>query len=94
MTDATSFVRQATLQVAVFVNAYEDLRLLANRIASDSFLSAQAATSAQAINRKDLAAADFDNLNSAIGVIEALLASTSPSVNTGGSVRLAFYKLM
>jgi hypothetical protein len=94
MTDATNFYKQLVLQVGAFVNAYEDLKLMANRISSDSALSGQASTAAQITTRKDLSAADFDNFNAAIGVIEALLNASNPAVNTGGSVRLAFYKLL
>ena len=96
MTDATNFTRQLVMQVGAFVNAYEDLKLMANRIASDTALSGLAATAAQTSNppRKDLSAADFDNFKSAMDVLEALLGSSNPSVNTGGTVRLAFYKLM
>jgi len=96
MTDATNFVRQLVIQLTAFDSSYQDLRRMAQRIADDSFLSGQAATAAHGsiLKREDLSAADFDNFKAAMDVIDALLSSTNPSVNTGGNVRLAFDKLM
>jgi len=93
MTDTTLFFRNVAARVADFINTLDDVKLLADMIATDSFLSGQAATAAQASNRKDLTAADFDNFNAAVQLLTTTLNSINPSVNTGGAVKLAFYKM-
>src|SRR4051812_31571152 len=99
MTDTTVFYRTVIAQVTQFVKAYEDLKVLSDRIAADSALSGQAATAAQAGGRSDLTAASFDNLKVAADLIESLLsantgANVPVSINTGGKVKLALYKLL
>lgn len=94
MTDTISFYRNLVAQTNQFVQAWEALRLMHDRIGSDSFLSGKAAASAQATGRTDLTAADFDNFKSAVDVVQALLDSTNVAVNTGGTVKLAFFKLL
>lgn len=94
MTDTISFYRNLVAQTNQFVQAWEAIKLMHERIASDSTLSTKAATSAQANGRTDLTAADFDNLKSAVDVVQTLLDSTNVAVNTGGTVKLAFFKLL
>lgn len=94
MTDATNFYRTLISNVTQLISALESCKLMADRITADSAMSTKAAAAAQTGGRSDLAAADFDNFNAAIQVLETLLNNANASVNTGGSVRLAFYKLM
>lgn len=94
MTDSVTFYKTTITQVTQFVQIWENLKLIADRITADSFLSGQAATAAQAGGRSDLTAANFDNLKAAIAVVETLLENTNGSVNSGGAVWLAFYKMM
>lgn len=94
MTDTVNFYRTLVANTAQFVQAWESLKLMSDRIGADSYLSGQAATSAQAAGRTDLTAAEFDNFKAATDLLTALLNSNSTQVNTGGSVKLAFYKLL
>lgn len=96
MTDTRAYLQQLILGVNNFLLAFEQCKLLADRIAADSNLSTATAQSAQTQipARTDLSAADFDNFNAAMQLLEATLNGTNASVNTGGSVRLAFYKII
>lgn len=94
MTDTRTFLGQVVAQTTNFVQAFEQLKLLADRISADSALSVNTAAAAQSAGRTDLSAADFDNFNSAMQLLETTLTNSSTSVNTGGSVRLAFYKII
>lgn len=94
MTDTVTFYRSLVSQTNQFVQAWEALKLMHDRLLADSFLPGQAATSAQASGRTDLTAADFDNVKNAVTVVQTLLDSTNAAVNTGGSVKLAFYKML
>lgn len=99
MTDTTTFYREAVSAAKQFVNAFENMKLISDRIKADSFLSGQAATAAQAGGRSDLTAASFDNLQIATDLITSLMNTTSGqsvtnAVNTGGKAVLAFYKIL
>lgn len=94
MTDTTSFYRGVISATTQFINAFEDLTLLADRIAADSSLSSNAAASAAASGRSDLTAANFDNFRLAVNLLNGVLTNSSTSVPDGGTVRLAFYQLM
>jgi hypothetical protein len=93
MTDATTFYRQLVAQCGVFTQACDQIRLLADRIAADSTLSAAAAAAAQAGGRPDLTTGDFDNFKTATDSIETRLNTNDPSVNAA-TVKLPFYKLL
>ena len=99
MTDATNMLQLLTEQIKQFNYAQSQMRLLADRIASDSTLSTQLYEAAQAGNRKDLAVADFDNFKVAVDMVTNMLnaltgASVPVDINTGGAVKLAFYKIV
>jgi len=94
MTDTVSFYRGLVIQVGEFVRAFEQLKLLSDRIGADSALSSQAAVSAQQGGRTDLSAADFDNFKTATDLLASTLESSNVGVNTGGKVVLAFYKIL
>lgn len=94
MTDTVNFYRTLVFQVNQFITAYENLVLAADRIAADSALAGNTATAAQANGRNDITTATVNNLNSAMQLLETTLDSTNAGVNTGGTVRLAFYQLM
>lgn len=94
MTDTRTFLQQLIVGVNNFTLAFEQIKLLADRIQADSALSAATAAAAQLNGRSDLSTGDFDNFNSAAQLLETTLTNSSTSVNTGGSVRLAFYKII
>ena len=93
MTDAITFYRQVIAQCANFTQACDAIRLLADRIAADSSLSAAAAAAAQAGGRTDLSTGDFDNFKTATDSIETRLNTNDPGVNAT-TVKLPFYKLL
>lgn len=94
MTNSATFLQQLVVGINNWVLAYEQLVLLADRIAADSSSATNLAAAAATGGRTDLAIADFDNFNSAMQLLETTLNGTNVSVNTGGSVRLAFYKIL
>ncbi len=79
MTDSITFYRQVIAQVGQFMTAYTNIKVLADRIAADSALSASAATAASAGGRADLTTGDFDRFKIATDAITTALASGSPS---------------
>ncbi len=93
MTDSTTFYRAVINGVTQFLNNYEALVMQMDRIASDSTLSTQAAQAAQKGGRADLTTADFDNFKAAVTVLQTLMNSHNPDVNTD-TVKLAFYNLL
>ena len=93
MTDTTTFYRQIVAQMTQYTTANDQVRLIADRIAADSSLSAALAQAAQAGGRTDLTTADFDNMKAAIDAVSNLLNSSAPGVNTA-TVKLAFYKML
>lgn len=95
MTDSTAFYRAVVTQVGQFISAYENLVLLADRIAADSSLSAAAATAAGAATsaRPDLSTASFDNFKSAVTALQSLMNNNNAGVNTA-TVKLAFYQML
>ena len=99
MTDATSFFQTCVGVCRVMSQNLEDLRQISDRIGADSALSGEAAAAAATAGRTDLKAADFDNLKVCIDLLQELLAavngdSVPVSVNTGGTVKLGFYKII
>lgn len=94
MTDSRTFLQQLIAGTTNFVLAFEQMKLLADRIAADSSMATNTAAVAQTSGRTDLQAADIDNLNAAVQLFETTLNSSNAGVNTGGSVRLAFYKII
>ncbi len=99
MTDTTAFLSMCVATSQQFNRVYEDLKSLADRIAADSALSTATAVAAQNTGRKELTAADFDNFKVVIDLLGALLnASNGGSVpivvNTGGMVKLGFYRML
>lgn len=99
MTDYTSFLNFCVSKTQAFVNDLEDMKTISDRIAADSSLSTNTALAAQNTGRKELTAADFDNLKVCIDLMVSLLnASNGQSVpvveNTGGMVKLGFYKMI
>ena len=99
MTDASSFFQTCVGVCRALNQNLEDLKSVSDRIGADSALSGEAANAAKAAGRGDLAAADFDNLKVCIDLMQDLLnavnGGTVPvSVNTGGTVKLGFYKII
>ena len=99
MTDASSFFQTCVGVCRVMSQNLEDLRSISDRIGADSALSGEAANAAKTAGRGDLTAADFDNLKVCIDHLQSLLnavnGDTVPvSVNTGGTVKLGFYKII
>jgi hypothetical protein len=93
MTDTTSFFNNIVSQVRAFTDACDQIRLIADRIGSDSSLSAGLADAASLAGRQDLKVADFDNLKAAIDAVSALMNSNVPSVNAA-TVKLPFYMVL
>lgn len=99
MTDATAFLNFCVTTTQQFNRVYEDMKSISDRIGADSALSTNTAAAAQNTSRKELVAADFDNLKAVIDLTTTLLnsvnGSTVPvSINTGGTVKLGFYKIL
>ena len=99
MTDASSFFQTCVGVCRVMSQNLEDLRSISDRIGADSALSGEAANAAKTAGRGDLAAADFDNLKVCIDLMQNLLNAVNGgnvpvSVNTGGTVKLGFYKII
>jgi hypothetical protein len=77
----------------------QDMKSISDRIGADTALSGEAANAAKAAGRSDLVAADFDNLKVCIDLMQDLLNAVNGgnvpvSVNTGGTVKLGFYKII
>ena len=99
MTDATAFLNFCVTTSQQFNHIYEDLKSISDRIGADTFLSTATAAAAQNTGRKELVAADFDNLKVVIDLLTTLLNATNNQVitvveNTGGTVKLGFYKMI
>src|SRR6516162_1441855 len=99
MTDATSFFQTCVGVCRALNQNLEDLKSVSDRIGADSALSGEAANAAKTAGRGDLAAADFDNLKVCIDHLQNLLNAVNGgnvpvSVNTGGTVKLGFYKII
>jgi len=93
MTDTATMFRLIVAQTNSFINAYEDLLLISDRISADSSLSAALAASANAGGRTDLTTASFDNLNAAIKSIQTRLNTNDPTVNAA-TVKLPLYQII
>lgn len=94
MTDALTFHRNVVSASATLMNAIEQCQLLQDRLLAESGLSAAAAAAASASGRTDLQAADFDNFKLAMTQLLSFLDAVNAGVPTGGTLRLAFYKMM
>ena len=99
MTDATSFFQTCVGVCRIMNENLQDMKSISDRIGADTALSGEAANAAKAAGRSDLVAADFDNLKVCIDHLQSLLnavnGDTVPvSVNTGGTVKLGFYKII
>ncbi len=99
MTDTTAFLDTIVRVAQNFNQILEDMKSISDRIGSDSNLSTATAVAAAAGPRKELVAADFDNLKVAIDLLQTLLAASNGgnvpvTINTGGKVVLAFYKVL
>ena len=99
MTDALSFFQTCVGVCRVMNQNLEDLKSLSDRIGADTALSAAAADAAAKAGRTDLAAADFDNLKVCIDHLQSLLNAVNGgnvpvNINTGGTVKLGFYKII
>ena len=99
MTDTTAFLNFCVSTCQQFNRNLEDLKSISDRIAADTALSTNTALAAQNTGRKELVAADFDNLKVCIDLMVSLLNATNgqniPVVeNTGGTVKLGFYKMI
>ena len=99
MTDTTAFVNFCVATTQSFNRVYEDLKSISDRIGADSALSTNTATAASKTGRSELTAADFDNLKVCIDLMTTLLNASNGgnvpvSVNTGGTVKLGFYRML
>lgn len=94
MTDTRTMVSLIVAQTQQFITAFENIELMADRIAADSTLSTALAASASSIGRTDLTAASFDNFRLATQQIRTMLESPNASVPTGGEMVLAYYAIM
>jgi hypothetical protein len=99
MTDTTAFLTLCVSTAQKFNSVYEDLKSISDRIGADSALSTNTAAAAQNTGRKELVAADFDNLKVVIDLLTTLLNSNNGgsvpvNVNTGGTVKLGFYRML
>ena len=99
MTDASSFFQTCVGVCRVMSQNLEDLRSISDRIGADSALSGEAANAAKTAGRGDLTAADFDNLKVCIDHLQSLLNAVNGgnvpvNINTGGTVKLGFYKII
>jgi hypothetical protein len=99
MTDTTAFLNFCIATCQQFNLALENLKSISDRIGADSSLSTNTATAAQKANRTDLATADFDNLKAVIDLLTTVLNATNGgnvpvAINTGGTVKLGFYKIL
>lgn len=99
MTDATAFLNLCVATSQQFNRVLEDLKSISDRISADTALSTATALAAQGTGRKELTAADFDNLKVVIDLLGTLLNATNGgnvpvAVNTGGTVKLGFYRMI
>ena len=99
MTDTITFYRSIVSQVTQFIATVEQMQLISDRIGADSAMSAALAASAATGGRADLTTASFDNLKVVIDLVTTLLAAQNGgnvpvAINTGGTVKLGFYKIM
>ena len=99
MTDTTAFLNFCVSSCQTFNKNLEDLKSISDRIAADSALSTNTAAAASKTGRSELVAADFDNLKVCIDLVVNLLnaingGNVPVSVNTGGTVKLGFYKMI
>jgi hypothetical protein len=99
MTDASFFFQTCVNACRVMSQNLEDLKSVSDRIGADSALSSETAAAAAKVGRTDLTAADFDNLKVCIDLMQDLLnaingGNVPVSVNTGGTVKLGFYKII
>lgn len=94
MTDTVTFFRAVVAGTNQFIAAYENLQLLADRLATDSSLSTNTAAAANAGGRTDLNAANFDNFRLAALQIAALMNASNANVPNGGDFKLSFYQIV
>jgi hypothetical protein len=99
MTDTTAFLNLCITATQKFNQTYEDLKSISDRIGADSALSTNTATAASKTGRSELVAADFDNLKTVIDLLTTLLNASNGgnvpvTINTGGTVKLGFYKIL
>jgi hypothetical protein len=99
MTDASSFFQTCVGVCRVMNENLQDMKSISDRIGADTSLSSKAAAAAGTAGRSDLTAADFDNLKVCIDLLQNLLNAVNGgnvpvSVNTGGTVKLGFYKII
>jgi hypothetical protein len=99
MSDAVAATSLCINAANQFNTVYASLKSVSDRIAADSYLSSQMADAAKKMNRPDLTEADFDNLKVCIDLLTDLLNALNGEnvpvvVNTGGAVKLGFYKMI
>ena len=99
MTDASSFFLTCVGVCRAMNENLQDMKSISDRIGADTALSGEAAAAAATAGRTDLVAADFDNLKVCIDLMQTLLnaingGNVPVSVNTGGTVKLGFYKII
>jgi len=93
MTDTATMFKIIVANTQTFIAAWEQMRLIADRIGADTSLSSKLASSANASGRTDLTTADFDNLNAAIGSLTTRFNTADPNVNAA-TVKLPFYTVV
>lgn len=94
MTDNNTFLQQLIVSTNNFILAFEQMKLMADRIRADSAAATNLAAAAQTRGRTDLIIANFDNLNNAMQLLETTMNNPNAGVNTGGAVELAFYQII
>jgi hypothetical protein len=76
-----------------FIKAYEDMALIEDRLATDPNLAAELAQAANAGGRTDLNTSAFQQLQTAIGLVQTLMNSTQ--ANLGGNyTKFPFYEII
>lgn len=99
MSDTTVFFNNILAWVRRYAEDLENLKQISDRIGADSAMATNLAAAATKAGRTDLVAADFDNLKVVIDLESTLLnaingGNVPVSINTGGTVKLGYYRIM
>jgi len=99
MSDANVLLNDIVAWTRRYAEDLEHMRTISDRIGADSAMATNLAAAATKAGRTDLVAADFDNYKICVDLDRTLLNSSngstvSVSINTGGTVKLGFYKIL
>jgi hypothetical protein len=93
MTDTNTMFRMIVANTNAFIKAYEDMALIEDRLATDPNLAAELAASASAGGRTDLGEPQFEQLQTAIQLVQTLM-NTTQSTLGGNYTKFPFYEII